>query len=422
MSENIVSAFTGTLVDSTKLLGKITGRFIEWFIEPWITETNQDYDFENYFENVKLFKTIDKEIIKPKQVALYSSPAGKVYKFSVPLGMTLKDFLKEKDGISTQIGKEINMRLKGSYVEIEIIENKLPKKINYKLPSKAKNDGIEITIGENLEGKIVINLKENPHTYIVGTTGSGKSVCTKSILTSISNLYSQNNLELYLCDLKRVELNLFSKLKHTKKFVYTVKDTTEVIRSLLEETENRYDLFMQNNVTNIFEYNKLNNVKKLKYQILFIEEVVMLLEDKSKKAMKLLKQLIAISRASGCYVFITTQRPSNDIIDSIVKANINNRIVFKCEDTKNSIVALDKEGAENLEGKGHGILKQGYKIKEFRGYFITDEQVNKYIDKYRVKEKVIQKEIEGIENKNIKENDKTNNENILTDMSFLENI
>lgn len=422
MSENIAGTLAGTLVDSAKLLSKITGKYINWLIDAWISEINQDYDFENYFDNVKLFKTIDKEIIRPKQVASYKSAVGSVYKFSVPTGMTLKDFLKEKDGIATQLGKDINMRLKGSYVEIEIVENKLPKKINYKLPFKTKSDGIEITIGENLEDKISINLKEHPHSYITGTTGSGKSVCTKSILTSISNLYSSNELELYLCDLKRVELNLFSKLKHTKKFVYTVKDTTEVIRNLLKETENRYDLFMQNNVTSIFEYNKLHNVKKLKYQILFIEEIVMLLEDKSKKAMKLLKQLIAISRASGCYVFITTQRPSSDIIDSVVKANINNRIVFKCEDSKNSIVALDKEGAENLEGKGHGILKQGCKMKEFRGYFITDDQVNKYIDKYRIKEKVIQKEIKDVETKNIKENDKANNENILTDMSFLDNL
>ena len=180
----------------------------------------------------------------------------------------------------------------------------------------------------------------------------------------------------------------------------------ELIADLLEETKKRYDLFMKSEVTNIFEYNKLPGVKKLKYQVLFIEEIVMLLEDKNKSAMKLLKQLIAISRASGCYVFLTTQRPSNDIVDNVVKANINNRIVLKCEDKKNSIIALDEEGAEKLRGNGHGYLKNGSNIQEFQGYFITDEQTKECINKHKKKEP----------NKPV-----INNES-LNDMSFLDKI
>ena len=231
-------------------------------------------------------------------------------------------------------------------------------------------------------------------TYIVGTTGSGKSVCTKVILTSLIDSYSHNDVELYLCDLKRVELSLFSRVKHCKKFVYTVEDTTEVIADLLAETNRRYDLFMKHDVTNIFEYNKLPGVKKLKYQILYIEEMIMLLEDPKKKAMKLLKQLMAISRASGCYAIYTTQRPSNDVIDNVVKANTNNRIVFKCEDIKNSIVALDRPGAEKLRGRGNGFIKRGADIQEFQGYFITDNQVKEVTRKYISKEPI--KESDGV--------------------------
>ena len=132
----------------------------------------------------------------------------------------------------------------------------------------------------------------------------------------------------------------------------------------------------------LVSFNKLHGVKKLKYQVLYIEEIIMLLEDKKKVAMKLLKQLIAISRASGLYVFLTTQRPSNDVIDNVVKANINNRIVLKCEDRKNSIVALDEEGAERLKGHGHGIIKRGSEKIEFQGYFISNEQVKKIIKPY----------------------------------------
>ena len=293
------------------------------------------------------------------------------------------------------------------------------------MPGK-KKESIYFPIGESLEGAIYLDLKENPHSYIVGTTGSGKSVMTKNILTNLINLYSPQYLELYLCDLKRVELNLFSKVKHCKKFVYTVEDTTEVIADLLAETNKRYDLFMEHNVTNIFEYNKLEGVKKLKYQVLFVEEIVMLLEDSKKRAMKLLKQLIAISRASGLYIFVTTQRPSNDVIDNVVKANINNRIVFKCEDSKNSIVALDQEGAETLEGKGEGFLKQGASMTRFRGYYNTDEQVNEYIKKYLVKypikatEKSPKPSKDKLLNEEITEPKKANNK--IIDLSFIDKL
>ena len=145
----------------------------------------------------------------------------------------------------------------------------------------------------------------------------------------------------------------------------------------------------------------------------------MLLEDGKKRAMKLLKQLIAISRASGLYVFITTQRPSNDIIDNVVKANINNRIVFKTEDTKNSIVALDKEGAELLEGRGHGLLKQGANITEFRSYFIEDEEVKNLIKPYtKAKEAIKPKEVNDVGITPIDNADGI--ENIQLDLSFLD--
>ncbi|MGL5642391.1 MAG: hypothetical protein ACRDDM_08980, partial [Paraclostridium sp.] len=187
----------------------------------------------------------------------------------------------------------------------------------------------------------------------------------------------------------------------------------EVIADLLEETNRRYDLFMKNDVTSIFEYNKLDGVKKLKYQILFVEEIVILLEDKNKNAMKLLKQLIAISRASGCYVFLTTQRPSADIIDSVVKANINNRIVFQCEDSKNSIVALDREGADKLRGKGHGFIKRGSEITEFQSFNISDAQVKELIKKHSVNKRY---------DRVVAKTTPIKHDNDINDLSFLDNI
>ena len=362
-------------------------KYIKWNYNIWFS--NNNFNFRDFFKKVRL---CNKDEEYPKVIKTYTGNKGKVYLLTVPPGVDESHFKKVQRSMEIQLGEQVEIRNKGHFIEIETIEIQLPTEIKYQLPSRAKGEGIKIPIGRTLEGEVVLDLKENPHSYIVGTTGSGKSICTKVILTSVIDTYSPGEVEIYLCDLKMVELNLFSKIKHCKKFVYTVEDTTEVIADLLAETLKRYQLFMDNGVTSIFEYNKIPGVKNLKYQVLFIEEIVMLLEDNKKKAMKLLKRLIAISRASGLYVFLTTQRPSNDIIDNVVKANINNRIVFKCEDSKNSIVALDQEGAETLRGRGHGFIKRGANIEEFQGYNITDNQVKevtrKYISKEPIKENV----------------------------------
>lgn len=350
--------------------GKI---FFTWVFDGWI-EPKKSLD--DFFKAANIKNSLGEypEVVIDNKT---------VFVVFVPAGLSVDDFLKHKDALELYLNNEVKMEASSGWVRIEMLK-KLPKVIEYEIQNRTAKH-IKFNIGKSSNKTITLDLKENPHTYVVGTTGSGKSVMTKVILTSIVNLYSPNEVELYLCDLKMVELNLFRNLQHTKKFVYTVEDTTEVISNLLEETRRRYNLFMENEVTNIFEYNKLKGVKKLKYQVLYIEEIVMLLEDKNKSAMKLLKQLIAISRASGCYVFLTTQRPDNTVIDNIVKANINNRIVLKCEDKKNSAVALDEEGAEKLRGNGHGFIKNGANIEEFQGYFITDDQVKDYTLKYQNK-------------------------------------
>ena len=318
--------------------------------------------------------------------------------------------------------------------EIEELFPTLPKMIEYELPKRTQKEGIFIPLGQTFKNKtITLDLKENPHSYIVGTTGSGKSCMTKAILTTLVANYKPSELEIYLADLKRVELNLFRNVKHCKKFVYEIQDVTELIADLLAETNKRYDLFMKHEVTNIFEYNKLKGVTKLKYQVLYIEEIVMLLMDSKKQAMKLLKQLIAISRASGLYVFLTTQRPDYTVLDTIVKANINNRIVLKCEDSKNSIVALDSAGAENLRGNGHGIIKRGCNLEEFQAYFITDTEVKKLIKPFikpksenkPLNDKLLNKDNKTSYNPNKQATDtkeNINKDNKIIDLDFIKNL
>lgn len=386
--------------------------YIKWFIRCWKEET---FNFNDFFKTVKL-KNNEEQY--PKLVKNYKGKIGDVYVFSVPMGLDKDSFQRHKEALEIQLGKNIKISLVNRYIEIELIDKVLSDNIPYKLPKILKSEGIKIPIGQSLDNEIVLDLKQDPMTYIVGTTGSGKSVCTKGILSTLISLYTPNEVGLYLGDLKRVELSMFSKTKHCKRFEYTVEGVTDLIADMLEETKSRYDIFIKHEVTSIFEYNKLLGIKKLKYQILYIEEIVMLLEDKSKKAMKLLKQLISIGRAAGCYVFLTTQRPSNDVIDNVVKANINNRICFKVEDSKNSIVALDRSGAEELRGKGHGIIKRGANVEEFQCYYITDKNVKEIIKPHlRSKEELnSNNQVPKINNRSADKKD------ILDDLSFLDNL
>lgn len=412
MSDNsIIGTLVGSLIDCVFLAGRMTLKLF----------TKEQKDLDYFFKSVSMKNKLDEY-----PVIINDNGA---YIVKVPSGLNLNDFIKVKDSLETYLNYAVDMSidnqiLKITKTDIKQLEINIPYKQNKRTMSH-----IQFDIGKSINDVLKLDLKENPHSYIVGTTGSGKSVMTKVILTNLISMYGANELELYLCDLKRVELNLFRNVNQCKKFVYTVEDTTEVIADLLEETNKRYDLFMEHEVTSIFEYNKLPNIKKLKYQVLYLEEIVMLLEDKKKNAMKLLKQLIAISRASGCYVFLTTQRPSNDIIDNVVKANINNRIVLKCEDSKNSLVAMDKEGAENLKGNGHGILKRGSELIEFQGYYISDDEVKEIIKPF-IKPK---KENKPIEDKLIVKDNKTPNiknkkvievkgENKIIDLSFIDNL
>ena len=413
MSDNIVETLVNTTFEVGKLSLKALYKLLH--IKPY-------YNLDEFFRKVQLKNKQDQY---PKLIKVFESKKGYTYLFSCPLGLSLSDFNKYKESIEMQLKEKIEIRERKGYIEIEVITIKLPSRIDYKIPVREK-ESIYIPIGESLQGPTVIDLKENPHTYLVGQTGSGKSVCTKGILVSLVNNYRPHEVELYLCDLTMVELALFRNLAHTKKFVFTVEDTTEVVADLLEETLKRYQLFMDNGVTNIFEYNKLPGVKKLKYQILFIEEAVILLEDSKKKAMKLLKRLICISRKSGCYVFMTTQRPSVDIIDATVKAQVSNRIVFAVEDEKNSNICLDSPEAKDLRGKGHGILKVGPTKTEFQSYFISDEQVKEYIKPF-IQNKAIEDpyskyktKVDTTIAKENKELTRANNE--VTDLSFLDNL
>lgn len=396
-------------------------------IYKWIKGEQKTFDFNKFFKDIELK---NKKDIYPTVYKTFGTKLGRKYLIKLPPGMELKDFQKLQGVMEQQILKTIKIDFESGFITIEVIEKELQKSYVYTLPSRTK-DYIEIPVGESLESTCYINLKEVPNTLITGTTGSGKSVCSKAILTSLVNMYTPEELHLYLVDFKQVELAAYRNLEHTKAFEREVEQAKEVISTLTEECKNRYDEFFKHGLTNIYDYNKKFLNKKMPFQVLFIEEFVMLQEDKSKIAMSMLRKFASLCRASGQYIFISCQRADNTVIDSVLKANVGNRICFRMEDSKNSIIALDSEGAEALEGCGHGILKVGANKTEFRSYYITDKQVNQYTKKHiRKPSKQLQEQNKAIlkQNKpNTREFKKESSEykkntDKITDLSFLDKL
>lgn len=204
----------------------------------------------------------------------------------------------------------------------------------------------------------------------------------------------------------------------------------ETLADLMEICKARYKLFDELEVTNIYDYNRLvPKEKRLKKQIIVIEEFVEFTQDKKKIAMALLRRFSSLSRASGQYLILTGQRFDNTVIDLVLRNNLSNRIVFQMSDGANSKLLLGVSGAEKINVKGRCYVKINADLKECQSYYISDKQVKEYIKPYiNIKSKI---ENKPIDDKTIEETNKTSlratqslteaKDNI-TDLSFLEKI
>jgi S-DNA-T family DNA segregation ATPase FtsK/SpoIIIE len=357
--------------------GKI---FFTWVFDGWI-EPKKSLD--DFFKAANIKNSLGEypEVVIDNKT---------VFVVFVPAGLSVDDFLKHKDALELYLNNEVKMEASSGWVRIEMLK-KLPKVIEYEIPKKTK----ELCIPFAVSGKGVeyINFKYEPHVLITGNTGSGKSITLRNIITSLVYLYP-NQIELALIDFKIVELSIFKSLKQVRQYATDIEQAKEVISGELEEAKNRYKLFEKYGVTNIYDYNKkVSNDKKLKYRFIVIEEFVMLIEDKKKIAMKMLKQLSVISRASGQFIIITGQRFDNTVIDLVIRAQFGNRLCHKMQDEANSKLILDDVGAEKIKTQGRMIFKRNSEKIECQSYFISDYQVKNIIKPYLKPKKEVKKDM-----------------------------
>jgi len=243
-------------------------------------------------------------------------------------------------------------------------------------------DKLTLALGKGIDGDTaVFNLAKMPHLLVAGATGSGKSVCINTLISSILYQATPEEVKLLLVDPKKVELNIYQGLPHLITPVVTdPKKAANVLKLVVEEMENRYDLFSETGSRGIDSYNKQLDASedKMPYIVVIIDELSDLMMVAANEVEDNICRLAQMSRAAGIHLIIATQRPSVDVITGLIKANIPSRISFAVSSATDSRTILDMGGAEKLLGKGDMLFAPVgmQKPQRIQGAFLTDEEIS----------------------------------------------
>ena len=250
------------------------------------------------------------------------------------------------------------------------------------------NFPLSVALGKDVSGEsIFTRIDKTPHLLIAGSTGSGKSVCVNTIITSILLKNKPDKVKLIMIDPKMVELSIYDGIPHLLTSVVTdpIK-AADVLHKVVLEMENRYREFARARVRNMEGYNKIAakdpDYKELPYIVVIIDELADLMMVSSKEVEESIARIAQKARAAGIHMIIATQRPSVDVITGVIKTNIPSRIAFAVSSSIDSRTILDKSGAETLLGKGDMLYLSADSSKPVRiqGAFLSDEEVEKVVD------------------------------------------
>jgi DNA segregation ATPase FtsK/SpoIIIE, S-DNA-T family len=273
---------------------------------------------------------------------------------------------------------------------------------------------LPIALGKDIAGEpFVADLAKAPHLLIAGATGSGKSVCVNTIITSLVFRYSPRELRLLMVDPKMVELSMYNDLPHLRHPVVTDNnEAAGVLKWAVIEMERRYQLLSANGVRNLQDFNKrleagqvMRNAEPdgeegdpdrwiydrgpLPYVVLIIDELADLMMTVQGEVEKPLALLAQKARAIGIHLILATQRPSVNVITGLIKANFPSRIAFRVSSKVDSRTILDQNGADSLLGNGDMLFLPPGRSDPVRiqGAFLSTEETERLMDWYREKKR-----------------------------------
>lgn len=356
-----------------------------------MTKSEIQQKIELLEQTLKNFK-VDANVLDVTQ-----GPSVTRYEVQPSTGVKVSSLTKLTDDIA------LNMQAKSIRMEAPIpgkaavgieIENEEPTPVFIKdlISSnefKQSKSKISFVVGKDISGKnIIANLADMPHLLIAGSTGSGKSVCINSIITSILYKAKPDEVKFILIDPKVVELGSYNGIPHL--LTEVVSDPSRASKALtlaVSEMNKRYDEFAEIGVKDLKSFNEYqianHEPAKQKPQIvIIIDELADLMMASPKQVEDSICRLAQKARACGMHLIVATQRPSVDIVTGLIKANIPSRIAFSVSSQVDSRTILDIAGAEKLLGKGDMLYSPSDSNKPIRiqGPYISDSETHAIID------------------------------------------
>jgi len=342
-----------------------------------------------------LVATLNQFKISSELVNIVKGPTVTMFEVSPAPGVRVSSILSLSDNIALRLAAR-QVRIVAPIPGKQAVGIEVPNKDRAIIGFKdllstidAKTYQVPMVLGRTITGEpVVIELTQTPHLLIAGATGSGKSVCVNSLISSILYRRSPKEVRLILVDPKIVELRVYNGIPHLLTPVITEpKKTIKALEFCLYEMERRYKLLNALAVRNISAYNKkVENKKlareKLPYIVVVIDEFADLMTTVGKELETLLARLAAMARAVGIHLVLATQRPSANVITGIIKSNIPTRIAFMVASQIDSRIIIDETGAEKLLGKGDMLFAPGWDPNSVRlqGAFLSDEEVERIVE------------------------------------------
>lgn len=363
-------------------------------------KANQDAIKETVGE---LEKVISDFGVEGKVVAANTGPTVTQYELEIKSGTRLSKVTALNKEIALELGAK-DVRIQAPIPGKKTVGVELPNKkttsvsvreILEQVPKSKENSKLLVALGKNIMGQpIFCEIDKTPHLLVAGSTGSGKSVCINSMITSILMRTKPDEVKLVLVDPKKVELSMYNGVPHLLTPVVTdPKKANIVLQKIVKIMEDRFDLFESSKTKNIAGYNayveKKNEslsddekIKKIPYIVVIIDELADLMLVAAKEVEDSIMRITQMARAAGIHLIVATQRPSTDIITGVVKSNIPSRISFAVSSSIDSRTILDMTGAEKLLGKGDMLfLPQGEnQPMRVQGTFISDDEIKAVVD------------------------------------------
>ena len=354
---------------------------------------------ENIRENVSHLENVLKEFgIDAKVVNYEYGPTITRYEIIITKGIKVSKVTGLSDDIAMNLAAEsirIEAPIPGkNTIGIET-PNKIKEPVHFSniIKNKELDSGeLKIILGKDIVGRDkFIDIAKMPHLLIAGQTGSGKSVCVNTLISTLISKKSDKEVKFIMVDPKMVELMPYNDIPHL--LVPVIIDPEQAAIALkwaVNEMENRYMKLMENGVRNIKGYNSLSFVEKMPYIVIIIDELADLMMVASGSVEESIARIAQKARAVGIHLVVATQRPSTDVITGMIKANLPSRISFALRSQIDSRTILDSAGAEKLLGQGDMLLlaNGSSKLERIQGAYISDEEVKDLTDTLKSTKKV----------------------------------